>query len=394
MKIAEVSAFAQYSVGKIMKDIKYYIDNFTQDECRIYYARGENINASGFYKVGNNFSVNMNALKARIFDNDGFCDKKITNELIRKLKDFEPDIIHIHCLHGYYLNVKTLFNFFEELKNIKIIWTMHDTWAITGHCCFFSSIGCVKWQTECGSCPLKKQYPKSMILDKSRSNFKHKKEIFNSIEPDRMQIIVPSNWLKNIISNSYLSNYNIMTIYNGVNIDLFRPSYNEKEKIILGVASVWDSRKGLDYFIELSSIISKDWKIVLIGKINEPMDFPADIIHIDRTNNQEELIRYYQQAEVFFNPTLDDNYPTVNIEAQLCGTKVLSFDTGGCKETDCGNLYLCESKDIDYVYKRILEIVNYDLKDINVDKGSKIRMAKEYYNVFKSNESEVIFDGN
>ena len=388
MRIAEISAFYQYSVGKIMRDIKQYIDNKTEDACEIFYARGEKVEVKGVTKFASKISNYYNALIARVFDNDGFCSKYNTKKLIKKLKEFNPDVIHIHCLHGYYLNVELLFKYFKDNPNIKIVWTMHDVWAITGHCCYFNKANCEKWKTQCHSCPLKKEYPKSLIFDNSKRNYEKKKKFFTSLSKDQLTIVTPSIWIKGIIENSFLSKYQIINIYNGIDLDKFNLEKEElssvvsKKKILLSVASVWDYRKGLDTIIDISSKIGPDWEIIIIGKIDKKVVLPKNITHIERTSNQQVLKQYYQSCDVFFNPTKDDNYPTVNLEAQACGAKVLTFDVGGGKETDCGNLYLY-NKDINII-ENINNIRDNINREVNLTKLSLYRMCNEYSLLFKN----------
>ena len=386
MRIAEVSAFYQYSVGKIMRDIKKYIDNNTNDVCEIFYARGKEVNIKGVTKIASNLSIYINALIARLLDNDGFCFKGVTKKLINELKKFNPDVVHIHCLHGYYLNVELLFKYFKDNPKIKVVWTMHDAWAVTGHCCYFNKANCNKWEKQCEKCPLKSEYPKSNFIDNSKRNYIKKKEIFTSLNSEQMIIVTPSNWIKDIFKKSYMNKYEIINIYNGIDLNVFNTigkplNKNNQKKKLLCVASVWDSRKGLDTIIELATKIDDSWEIIIIGKILNKIKMPKNIIHINRTNNQETLKHYYQECDVFFNPTTDDNYPTVNLEAQACGAKVLTFDTGGCKETNCGNLYLC-SKD-EFVNIKIEELYKNKLNFIDNDRLSIIRMIKDYCNIFR-----------
>lgn len=386
MRIAEVSCFSKYSVGKIMQGIKAYINNNTNSTCEIFYARFRNDDSN--ICVGNKVAVYSNALIARLFDNDGFLPSFITKKLIDKLEEFNPDIIHIHCLHGYYANVKILFKYFKY-KNIKIVWTMHDAWAITGHCCYFSQINCERWKNGCFSCPLKKTYPSSLIFDCSSKNYSKKKEIFNSLDVNNMIIVTPSKWLEDIIKQSYLKQYSVTTIYNGIDISKFKIKDLKKphdKKLILGVASVRDERKGLDKFLELSEVISPDWEILLIGKFPKKIILPSNITHIDRTDSQDELVEIYNKSAILFNPTLDDNYPTVNLEAQACGLKVLTYNTGGSLETNCGNLFSCKEQSPERIFKLIKEICSKENKKVNLDKLNFGRMSKEYFELFKKME--------
>ena len=388
MRIAEVSTFSQFSVGKIMRDIKNFIDKNTNDICHIFYSRGSKFDDSSFHYFGNSFKIKVNALIARIFDNDGFCFKSITKNLIRELKKFKPDVVHIHCLHGYYMNVERLFEFFKANPKIHVVWTMHDTWAFTGHCCFFGMVDCQKWKKHCNKCPQKKEYPATFVLDRSNKNYILKNKIFNSLEPNQMELITPSDWLNKLLKESFLKKYNVMTIHNTIDYKIFNKQPSKEnvnlpnKKILLGVASVWDKRKGLDTFLELSKVISDDWHIVLIGRIDSKIKFPSNITHIKRTTNQEVLKTYYQKATVLLNPTLDDNFPTVNLEAQACGCKVLCRDIGGAPETQLGNLTLFISDEPNELIKEIQQLGRHDEWDYCNEKHDIDNMAYNYYKLF------------
>lgn len=387
MRVAEISSFSKYSVGKIMRDIKSYIDKKSEDVCEIFYAREElEDDEPGINYIGSKPFLFLNAFAARVLDNDGFCSKRITKKLISELEIFKPDVIHIHCLHGYYMNSILLFEYLKKNPNIRVIWTQHDCWSFTGHCCFFDSCNCNKWLSQCDSCLLKKQYPKSILLDNSKKNFLKKKNIFLDLESKQLTLVCPSEWLYKLINKSYMNNYLCKIIYNGIDLDIFNNDGFESKPFnfdyILGVASVWDDRKGLKYFLELSKIIDENMKIVLIGKFPKRIELPKNIIHIERTNNQSELKNYYHFAICLLNPTIGDNYPTVNIEAQACGGKVLSFNTGGCAETNCGNLYIQQSCDINEIKINIINLMKKPLNEIDFNKISKLRMAEEYYSLF------------
>ncbi|PJN80969.1 hypothetical protein CWE04_06000 [Thomasclavelia cocleata] len=238
------------------------------------------------------------------------------------------------------MNIEILFKYLKDHPEIKKIWTLHDCWAFTGHCAYYTYAKCDKWQICCNvKCPNKWEYPKTLFSN-IESNFNKKKEVFSGIE--NMILITPSKWLKSEVEKSYLKNYQVEVINNGVDTNVFKPTssdikkqYNiENKRVILGVASVWDKRKGLDTFIELSKQLNSEYQIVLIGLNKKQIKIlPKNIIGISRTENIQELVKWYSVAEVFFNPTLEDNYPTVNLEAIACGTPVITFDIGGSPES-------------------------------------------------------------
>jgi len=300
-------------------------------ESAIAYGRGNRPSSSKKIKIGNKLDVYIHVLQTRLLDNHGFASKAATLKLIKEIEAYNPDVIGLHNLHGYYLHIGVLFDFFKEY-NKPLVWTFHDCWPFTGHCAHFDYVGCEKWKTQCIKCPLTKRYPSSLGFDNSRFNFYRKKSAFNKIE--NLTIVTPSQWLSKKIFESYLSSFPIKVIHNGIDLNLFkRINLVNEEKIILGVASVWDRIKGLDQFIELRKILDIEYKIVLVGLNNNQIkNLPEGIVGIRRTNNIQELVKLYNKAAVFINPTLVDNFPTVNLEALACGTPVITYNTGGSPE--------------------------------------------------------------
>lgn len=329
------------STGRICTDLAVELEK-QGHEVKIAYGR-ENV-PEQFQKyairIGSEWDVRFHGIKARLFDAMGLGSKEATQKFIDWVEEFNPDIIHLHNIHGYYINIEILFKYLKKCKK-KIIWTLHDCWTFTGHCAYFDYYGCNKWESGCkGICACKKDYPATLLLSRAEENYQIKKSLFTGI--NNLTIVTPSQWLASLVKKSFLSEYNVKVIHNGVNTDVFKPTPSEiksiysigNKKIILGVASIWDRRKGLGTFIELSKQIEDDYKIILIGLNKEQIKkLPNTIIGIERTNSTKELAEFYSAADVFLNPTLEDNYPTTNIEAIACGTPVISFDTGGSGES-------------------------------------------------------------
>lgn len=261
-----------------------------------------------------------------------------TARILWRIKKLQPDLIHMHNIHSSYLNLSMLFRFIAKEK-IPVIWTLHDCWSITGHCPHFSIIGCERWKTGCGNCPIYRSDPMWTYRDKSASLWKLKQKLFRL--PINMTIVTPSYWLSNLLKLSYLKDFNIQVIHNGIDLSVFKPcenniriKYDIKEKyIVLGVSNGWNDEKGLDVMIELSKRLGLDYKVILAGTevLNDEM-IPASILSIHRTRNKAELAQLYSAADVFVNPSRGDTYPTVNMEAIACGTPVVTFETGGSPE--------------------------------------------------------------
>ena len=286
-----------------------------------------------------------------------------TLSLILKLKKIKPDIIHLHNLHGWYINLPLLFRYIKR-HNIKTVWTLHDCWSFTGHCPYFDIVECDKWKTECYNCPQYKEYPKS-LFDNSKYMYRLKKKWFTGVK--NMTIVTPSEWLAGLVKQSFLGKYPVKVINNGIDLNIFKPTESDFRKkyalenkyIVLGVAFGWGKRKGLDVFIELANRLDKEkYKIVLVGT-DDNVDklLPDNITSIHRTQNQTELAEIYTEADVFANPTREEVLGLVNLEALACGTPVVTFDTGGspeCVDETCGAVVT--KNDIDSICNEIIKI--------------------------------------
>ena len=388
MKIFQINSTCGFgSTGRIAVDILKELEK-NGGEGIIAYGRNsapENVNS---YRIGSDLDVKIHGVLSRITDRQGFYSSSATKKLIKKIKDYNPDIIHLHNIHGYYLNVAVLFDFLKEY-NKPIVWTLHDCWAFTGHCAYFSFNGCEKWKTECNTCPLKKDYPTSLVMDNSKKNYEQKKELFT--KPDNITIVTPSKWLKDLTEKSFLGKYPVKVINNGIDLTKFKPTesdFREKNNlqdkfIILGVASVWEERKGLKDFIKLNEMLSENEKIVLVGlDDNQLATLPEDIIGIKRTSSIEELAEIYSSADVFVNPTYEDNYPTTNLEAISCGTPVVTYITGGSPESVFeGNGFSVPQGDVKGIYDAIKKVDG--CKTPTKDFFDASKRYKEYVDLYK-----------
>jgi len=306
----------------------------------IAYGRDKRPSKSYLIKVSNDLDIKIHGVYTRLFDRHGFGSSSSTKKLIKKIKEIRPDVILLHNIHGYYLNIEVLFNYLSN-ADIPIIWTLHDCWPITGHCAYFDFVNCARWKSGCFSCPQKKSYPTSILLDRSKSNYKSKRDLFQSVK--KMVVVPVSQWLADIVFDSFLNIFPKQVIYNGIDIDAFSPQLNSNtirakyligsRFMILGVAAVWDKRKGLNDFIMLSKLLSLDYVILLIGLDEKQIKgLPVNIIGVTRTESIKELAELYSASDLYMNPTWEDNFPTTNIEALACGTPVVTYRTGGSIE--------------------------------------------------------------
>jgi len=338
MVVLEVNSdYGIGSTGKIVGSIHQMLMQ-TGNKSFVAYGRGNKRMTDGeVMRARKQLELYIHGLLTRLFDMHGAGSKKATLRLIKRIKQISPDVVHLHNLHGYYLNIVELFKYLK-FSRAEIVWTLHDCWAFTGHCAYFDYVGCNKWQIECYHCPQKSRYPKSWLFDNSSYNFKKKKELFTRIK--NLTVVVPSDWLADLVKQSFLKEYPVEVIRNGIDLDIFKPRENsfrqryglERKFIILGVANIWDERKGIKYFYELEKFLKDDEAIVLVGRNKDHIKHTEKIIKIGRIENQQELAEIYSGADVFVNTTLEDNFPTTNLESLACGTPVITFRSGGSPE--------------------------------------------------------------
>jgi glycosyltransferase involved in cell wall biosynthesis len=339
MKLLQINTTVNSgSTGRITEDIgQVMLDHGHQSV--IAYGRGDRPSQSQLIKIGGQVDVAMHGLKTALLDRHGFGSRRATEKLVQQIQALQPDVIGMHNIHGYYLNIEVLFDYFAQVDT-PVIWTLHDCWSFTGHCTFYDSIGCERWKTQCHTCPKKDKYPRSYGLDNSRANYLDKQKIFTSAR--NLQLVTPSQWLADQLAESYLQDLPVRVIHNGVDTTAFQPEYDAQllakyplgdKKVVLGVASIWDERKGLAEFLQLQKHLPANYQIVLIGLSPEQIKaLSSEIIGIPRTESLEELNALYARANVYANPTFQDNFPNTNIEALASGTPVVAYRTGGCPE--------------------------------------------------------------
>lgn len=327
------------STGRIAENVGILANKSGFDSYIVHGPRYINQSALKSICTETKLGEKLHGAETRLFDAHGLGSTYSTRKLIRKIREIKPDIIHLHNIHGYYINYRMLFSFLKEYK-VPVVWTLHDCWSFTGHCTYFDLIGCNKWKTECSKCPQKLEYPKSYI-DFSRRNFNLKKEAFIGCE--NLTIVPVSYWLDELVKESYLKSYRTKVIHNGIDTDTFvvkdniegiRERYGIVSKyVVIGVASPFSERKGFSDFIALSKMLPDEFGIVMVGlDSGQKKQLPQNIIGIERTQDVSELASLYSCADVFVNMTYEDNFPTTNLEALACGTPVITYRTGGSPE--------------------------------------------------------------
>lgn len=272
--------------------------------------------------IGNRLSRNLHLKFAKLTGLNGCFSRLSTKKFLNFINEYNPDIIHLHNLHNCYINLPMLFNYIKK-HNIPIVWTLHDCWIMTGQCPHFTIVKCDKWETGCYDCPQYKQYPSSYI-DNTKTMWKLKNKWFTGV--NNMTIVTPSQRLANLVKESFLAEYEVKVINNGIDLSVFKfteSSYREKNSlqnkiIILGVSFIWDAREGYEDYLSLAKVLDDNYHLVLVGVSKEQIQsLPKNVLGIEKTNNQKELAEIYSSSDVFINTTYEDNYPTVNLGLEL-----------------------------------------------------------------------------
>lgn len=365
MKVLFINmAYGAGSTGKIIADIMDLLKKNGND-VKALYGTGEQSHNADAVKVSGKLGYYFHNAASRLTDHAGLYSWAATRKMIREIKAFQPDLIHLHTLHGFYVNYEMLFRFLKE-ADIPVVWTLHDCWAFTGHCTHFSQVKCTRWQTECRDCKLLHRYPRCYWRGDVKRNFLRKKNAFTGAK--KLTITTPSQWLADQVSRSFLRDYPRAVIPNGIDRRIFCPQSSdlrkkyrlEYKKIVLGVANVWNARKGLSDMLTLADRLGSAYQVILIGLTERQLpDIPSNVLGLLRTANQTELAQWYSAADVFVNPTYEETFGLTTVEAQACGTPVVVYQTDGCPETVApGNGRLVPQGDMQALEDAVRDITN------------------------------------
>lgn len=380
------------SVGRIVSDL-YHGAKLSGHICKVAYARGETgeISAEDTYKICKERDIRIHAGLTRLFGNTAFYSSTVTKKFCKWIDNFQPDVIHLHGVYGYYLNMEILFRYFAN-KKCNVISTLHSCWDFTGHCCYFDYIKCAQWKTGCKYCKNISSYPQSILFDNVKRNYLRKKTLYLNLS--NCIIVTPSKWLANLVKESFLSQMRIEVINNGIDLDSFRYIHNDEllfnfvKPVILCVANMWEERKGWQDVVELSDSIDDDCLLVVIGVTKKQIkQLNSRTIAITKTNSKEELAQFYSQSTVLFNPTYEDNYPTVNLEAAACHLPIVTYNTGGSPEIfELGNWgIVIEKRDyqalVDYTKKVFSKAISPNFDNINL-LSNKV-MVNKYISLYE-----------
>ena len=334
------SVYGVRSTGKL---IAQQCRELTQQghSCVVAYGREAVPDGSArLIRIGSELDQNVHGMYSRLLDAHGLGSARATKTFLSEADKEHFDLVWMHNIHGYYLHYPLLFQWLKQHSELRVNWTLHDCWAFTGHCAYFTMAHCEKWKTGCGRCEQLHTYPKALLLDGSRRNYLRKQQAFSGVK--NLTLITPSQWLADMTRDSFLREYPVRVIRNEIDRTVFRPTpsdFRERngltdKRIVLGVAVGWEETKGIQDIIELRALLDVRYTIVLVGDLTgKQKTLPQGILHISRTKDQKELAAIYTAADVLVNPTHQDNYPTVNLEAAACGTPVVTYRVGGSPES-------------------------------------------------------------
>lgn len=339
MKVLFVNlVYAVGSTGKIITDMMEVLKRSGHD-ARALYGAGEKSDDPDAVRVSGKPGYYFHNAVSRFTDHAGLYSWAATRKLIREIRAFSPDVIHLHTLHGFYVNYEMLFRFLKQ-AGVPVIWTLHDCWAFTGHCTHFSQANCTQWQTLCRNCRLLCRYPHCYGRGDVTRNYLRKKAAFTGVK--NLTLTTPSQWLADQAAHSFLRDYPCVVVPNGIDRAVFHPrpsglraAYHlQDKKIILGVANAWNARKGLPDMLTLAERLGAAYQIVLIGLTERQLPhIPPNVLGLLRTADRTELAQWYTAADVFVNPTYEETFGLTTVEAQACGTPAVVYATDGCPET-------------------------------------------------------------
>jgi len=366
------------STGRIVADLSKISDY----ETLVCYGRKSDLANVNSFKFANFFDNALGAIQTILFDNNLNICTNATKRLIKKIKEFNPDIIHLHNVHGYYINVEMLFSFLKEY-NKPVVWTLHDCWSLTGYCPHFEYMQCEQYKKICQNCPYGFAYPFSLFKQNVKNDFLKKKELFNSI--DKLNIVTPSKWLSDIIDVSYLKNKNHLVINNGIKLENFNGDKSKNDKFtVLAVSSVWTKQKGIDELNKIIPLLDNNIDVVVVGANSNKVNAQKCI---ERTENRDELVNLYSSSHLLINPTLEDNFPTVNIEALACGIPIVTYKTGGSPEVVNKKTGVVIEKGN---YQEMVDCINNLYKDYYFKKEDCIKEAQKYdYSIMLNRYKEL-----
>ena len=321
------------STGKIVVGLLHSLRASGEDG-RIFFGVGEakGVSTEDAVCFGSRMDYYTHNAISRLTDHAGFYSAGATRRMIAAIKAYNPDVIHLHNLHGYYLHVGLLFDYLSHCGK-PVVWTLHDCWAFTGHCTHFTSVGCEQWKTGCIDCAQLCRYPKCLLRGDVARNYARKRKAFTSLP--NLTLVTPSHWLADTVRQSFLGKHEVLAIPNGIDTEIFHPTSSDMRnqlglrgrKLALGVASVWGENKGLRDMAVLARRLPEDWQLLLVGvREDQKAILPDSVLTMGCTESQSQLAQIYSAADVFVNPSYEETMGLTTAEALACGTPAVVYN--------------------------------------------------------------------
>ena len=392
MKILQINCvYNTGSTGKLVNEIRNYLIS-KQIPNAIFYGNGEKSQEKGVIKFGYKWGVRIHVRQARYFGMQYNHSNFATNKLLRKVKSYNPDVVHLHCLNGYWINIYRLLNYLKK-KKIKTVLTLHAEFMHTGNCAHAEE--CEKWKTGCGQCPRLREATGSYLFDRTHLAWKKMNEAFKGFGENIILVSV-SDWLKERARLSpIMDGLKHITIQNGVDTKIFSYKENAKEKykkyldkkLIIHVTPDFNNKiKGGKYVLELAKHMP-EFNFLIVGYRGD-YDLPKNVYTISHTNNQQELAELYSIACCTLLTSKRETFSMVVAESLCCGTPVCAFEAGGpetiaikeyCDFAPYGNIDILKEK-IEKTTEKV-----YDKKEISITamkKYDSTLMCKQYLQIY------------
>lgn len=388
MKILQINSVCDRgSTGHIARDIA---DVLLEEGHKCYVAYGHGTaNYPYSFKIGGILENHFhNAFFTRLLGLHGFGTIRGTKKLIRQIDEIKPDIIHLHNIHANYLNYPILFKYIVK-HDIPVVFTLHDCFNFTGKCSHYTAVGCYKWKTECGNCPLyRNTVAPSTFFDRSKFLFNNKKRYYSKIK--NMTIVAVSKWLKEQAEQSMLNGngHKVTYVYNWIDyqkfhrattdeVDSFKKKYNLEPnyKYLISVSQGWDRNASRYKDAErLSKILPPEYRLILVGGLARNTTIPEPIIHIPYISGNAELSAAYSMAEAYVHFSVEDTFGKVIAEAMSCGTVPITFDSTACGEVSGPYGIIVKPHDVEAIVESLPK-----LEELKKQKDKIVKYVRDNY---------------
>lgn len=331
MKVVQINAVYEYSsTGRITMELDLALKNKGHESYVFCTNREDPENR--IYCMGTQFSRKVHGFFSRLTGLQGYYSKAATKKMLERLNDIRPDVVHLGNLHGNYIHVNMLLDYLAR-NQISTVITLHDCWLFTGHCCHYIEDNCDRWQYGCGKCPAKHKWNKSWFFDRSAKVYKDRKDRFKKL--NKLTVVGVSDWITNECRKSFMKeNASFCRIYNWIDLNTFVPPKRKQKNCrpkILSVSQGWSDSKGLSDILKIAKK-NKDCDFVMVGDMPRDCNIPSNIKVVGTINDVNELVKYYQKADIFLHLSYQETFGKVIAEALACGIPAVVYNVTAMPE--------------------------------------------------------------